>query len=148
MVYCESITAMRWHDLTFNRKYLSDPTEDVRVATETLLADFLREIRDVSVVRKRTEEQARSKRDNESIRHPDTASETLPDLVLENSEHAVFIAEKDDHSTFYDDESSHKEDFTSDGDYRDSGGRSHQTLTGCRKTEFIDSLDSRPRGQN
>lgn len=39
-------------------KYLSDPTEDVRVATENLLADFLREIRDVSELRRRHEERA------------------------------------------------------------------------------------------
>ena len=39
-----------------HRKYLSDPTEDVRVATENLLADFLREIRDISEVRRRREE--------------------------------------------------------------------------------------------
>ncbi|KAI5993628.1 vacuolar protein 14 C-terminal Fig4p binding-domain-containing protein [Pisolithus albus] len=39
-------------------KYLSDPTEDVRVATENLLADFVREIRDVSELRRRHEEVA------------------------------------------------------------------------------------------
>ncbi|KAI6166239.1 vacuolar protein 14 C-terminal Fig4p binding-domain-containing protein [Pisolithus thermaeus] len=39
-------------------KYLSDPTEDVRVATERLLADFVREIRDVSELRRRHEELA------------------------------------------------------------------------------------------
>ncbi|KIY49481.1 ARM repeat-containing protein, partial [Fistulina hepatica ATCC 64428] len=37
-------------------KYLSDPTEDVRVATESLLGEFLREIRNVSQLRPRTEE--------------------------------------------------------------------------------------------
>ncbi|KAF8663444.1 hypothetical protein AX16_001014 [Volvariella volvacea WC 439] len=42
-------------------KYLSDPIEDVRVATETLLGDFLREIHNVAVVRKRMEEDAKSK---------------------------------------------------------------------------------------
>ncbi|TFY76603.1 hypothetical protein EWM64_g7407, partial [Hericium alpestre] len=38
-------------------KYLSDPTEDVRIATENQLGEFLREIRDVTVVRKQQEEQ-------------------------------------------------------------------------------------------
>ncbi|TFY61795.1 hypothetical protein EVG20_g6928, partial [Dentipellis fragilis] len=38
-------------------KYLSDPTEDVRIATENQLAEFLREIREVTVVRKHQEEQ-------------------------------------------------------------------------------------------
>ncbi|KAJ7801092.1 hypothetical protein B0H14DRAFT_3489969 [Mycena olivaceomarginata] len=65
-------------------KYLSDPTEDVRVATETLLADFVHEIRDVSTVRKRAEEQAKSKADSSS--------------------RSAFIADDDDHSA-YDDES-------------------------------------------
>ncbi|KAJ7035740.1 hypothetical protein C8F04DRAFT_1258621 [Mycena alexandri] len=32
--------------VTLHSKYLSDPTEDVHIATETLLADFVREIRD------------------------------------------------------------------------------------------------------
>lgn len=36
------------------RRYLSDPTEEVRTATENLLADFLREVREIaSVNRKR-----------------------------------------------------------------------------------------------
>jgi vacuole morphology and inheritance protein 14 len=43
------------------RKYLSDPTEDVRVATEHLLADFLREVRHVTNVRKKIEERAKAK---------------------------------------------------------------------------------------
>ena len=41
------------------RKYLSDPTEDVRIAAENQLAEFLREIREVTVVRKHREEQER-----------------------------------------------------------------------------------------
>ncbi|KAH9983574.1 ARM repeat-containing protein [Russula compacta] len=40
-------------------KYLSDPTEDVRIAAENQLAEFLREIREVTVVRKHREEQDR-----------------------------------------------------------------------------------------
>ncbi|KAI9512329.1 hypothetical protein F5148DRAFT_17533 [Russula earlei] len=32
------------------RKYLSDPTEDVRIAAENQLAEFLREIREVTIV--------------------------------------------------------------------------------------------------
>ncbi|KAI0057608.1 ARM repeat-containing protein [Artomyces pyxidatus] len=38
-------------------KYLSDPTEDVRIATENQLAEFLREIREVTIVRKHRDEQ-------------------------------------------------------------------------------------------
>jgi vacuole morphology and inheritance protein 14 len=40
-----------------SRKYLSDPTEDVRIAAENQLAEFLREIREVTIVRKHREEQ-------------------------------------------------------------------------------------------
>lgn len=39
------------------RKYLSDPTEDVRIAAENQLAEFLREIREVTIVRKHREEE-------------------------------------------------------------------------------------------
>ncbi|KAH9055609.1 ARM repeat-containing protein [Lactarius vividus] len=41
-------------------KYLSDPTEDVRIAAENQLAEFLREIREVTIVRKHREEQQRA----------------------------------------------------------------------------------------
>ncbi|KAI0042285.1 ARM repeat-containing protein [Auriscalpium vulgare] len=41
-------------------KYLSDPTEDVRIATENQLAEFLREIREVTVVRKHQEDQVKA----------------------------------------------------------------------------------------
>ena len=43
------------------RKYLSDPTEDVRVATENQLAEFLREIKEVTLVQKRYAEDQRLK---------------------------------------------------------------------------------------
>lgn len=91
-------------------KYLSDPTEDVRVATEAILSDFLREIRDITVVSKRAELQATSKRDVEEV-----------DKFQENtsmSERAEFIPEHDDS----DQEASYREDFNSDTEYRDVGG--------------------------
>jgi len=46
------------------RKYLSDPIEDVRIATENLLADLLREIRDVAYVARHLDESG-------SIRKPE-----------------------------------------------------------------------------
>lgn len=105
----------------YHRKYLSDPTEDVRVATETLLADFLREIRDVSIVRRQLDEQAKTKTPAESLRrvHADPAQESLPDLTLETSERAVFIGDNDYQSSH---DSEIKEDFTSIADDRDAGG--------------------------
>ncbi|KAJ7087383.1 vacuolar protein 14 C-terminal Fig4p binding-domain-containing protein [Mycena crocata] len=102
-------------------KYLSDPTEDVRVATETLLADFVREIRDVSIVRKRAEEKARSKRDSSSILRSDTGGDDrLPDFSVDQSERSAFIAENDDQSN-YGDESALKDEAATDVDYRDTG---------------------------
>ncbi|CAE6387846.1 unnamed protein product [Rhizoctonia solani] len=44
-------------------KYLSDPTEDVKVATEGVLADFLHEIQEITVLQKRKEERARAVRE-------------------------------------------------------------------------------------
>ncbi|KAJ7068616.1 vacuolar protein 14 C-terminal Fig4p binding-domain-containing protein [Mycena amicta] len=102
-------------------KYLSDPTEDVRVATETLLADFVREIRDITVVRKRTEEKAKSQRDNSSIRHSDhDGDDRLPEFGVDPSERAVFIPQNGEGSN-YGDESVLKEDVPNDIDYRDTG---------------------------
>ncbi|KAG6373813.1 vacuolar protein 14 C-terminal Fig4p binding-domain-containing protein [Boletus reticuloceps] len=69
-------------------KYLSDPTEDVRVATENLLADFLREIRDISTLRHRQEETA-------ELPEQRRADEKLPDISLSHSERALFIRESD-----------------------------------------------------
>ncbi|ESK95145.1 heat repeat containing protein [Moniliophthora roreri MCA 2997] len=100
-------------------KYLSDPTDDVKIATEILLADFLREIREVSSLRRRMEESRPPKRtgdDGESMQRVD--SEKLSDLNAEHSERAVFLNEKDSHSN-YDD--SVKEDRVSETDIRDTG---------------------------
>ena len=105
-----------------NRKYLSDPTEDVRVATETILADFLREIRDVSIVRRQLDEQAKGQTPAESIRYIDVGEkEKLPELTLETSEKAVFI--NDNEQASFDGESLHKDDNTSvTVDERNIGG--------------------------
>ncbi|KAF9006631.1 vacuolar protein 14 C-terminal Fig4p binding-domain-containing protein, partial [Cyathus striatus] len=75
-------------------KYLSDPTEDVRVATETLLAEFLREIRDVTLVGRQLDDQQKSKTPAESIRKSESGPEKLPDLASEGSR-AAFLSEND-----------------------------------------------------
>ncbi|KAL7282584.1 ARM repeat-containing protein [Trametes coccinea BRFM310] len=70
-------------------KYLSDPTDDVRVATEGLLADFLREIREVTMVQKRQEEQMRARREatiTQSSRLQDEEREKLPEITMEHPE--------------------------------------------------------------
>ncbi|KAL0950290.1 hypothetical protein HGRIS_010269 [Hohenbuehelia grisea] len=103
-------------------KYLSDPTEDVRVATETLLADFLREIREVTIVNQQTDQQVKAKRDSEvaeSLRRSDT-QENLPELTVDRSERAPFITENGPQLGF-DEESALKDDDVSDHEYRDTG---------------------------
>jgi vacuole morphology and inheritance protein 14 len=90
------------------------------------LADFVREIREVSIVRKRAEEDAKSKRnssriDTSSIRRSDAGEDRLPDFSMDNSERSVFIAENDDQSN-YGDETALKDDFPVDLEYRDTGG--------------------------
>jgi hypothetical protein len=44
------------------RKYLSDPTEEVTTAAENLLADFLREVREIAAVNKKRQERLEAKR--------------------------------------------------------------------------------------
>ncbi|KAF7332341.1 Heat repeat containing protein [Mycena kentingensis (nom. inval.)] len=99
-------------------KYLSDPTEDVRVATETLLADFVREIRDITIVRKRADEKAKSQRDAASIKQSDHGDDRLPEFSVDPSERAVFLPENDERSTYGEDL---KDDAPTDIDYRDTG---------------------------
>jgi hypothetical protein len=97
------------------------------VATETLLADFLREIRDVSAVRKRYEEQLKLKQEREltepAIRQKH-AGEILPDITVPHSERAAFIPENNTVSD-HNGEPIPKEDHVSEVDYRDTGGMTH-----------------------
>lgn len=103
------------------RKYLSDPTEDVRVAAENILGEFLREIRGVSLVQHQLGEQIKAKLPVESARI-DPNQERLPDLTLDTSERAVFINENDDFPD-HENESAIKDDFVSSGDERGTGGK-------------------------
>ncbi|KAF9528014.1 vacuolar protein 14 C-terminal Fig4p binding-domain-containing protein [Crepidotus variabilis] len=80
-------------------KYLSDPTEDVTVATENLLADFLREIKDVTIVSRQLQQQTRPQPPSiDAMRRPDIEPERLPDLTLENAERALYMLENDENS--------------------------------------------------
>jgi vacuole morphology and inheritance protein 14 len=66
------------------RKYLSDETEDVRIATENQLAEFLREIREVTVVRKHREEECLREAKPEEINWTETeeAKERSSDIAI------------------------------------------------------------------
>jgi vacuole morphology and inheritance protein 14 len=95
----------------YGSKYLSDPTEDVRVATENLMADFLKEIRDISELNNRRE--ARKKRDpvkgaQGRIRGMES-DEQLPNITVEYTERGgAFIPDHDGASSFADGESVHQ----------------------------------------
>lgn len=109
-----------------SRKYLSDPTEDVRVATEILLADFLRELRDVTVVSRQLEQQGITKTPADSIRRGGKSDvEKLPDLTLENAERALYMLENEEHERSTESSPFGQRDDTSDGD-DGLGGNLHQ----------------------
>jgi vacuole morphology and inheritance protein 14 len=98
----------------------------VRIATENILADFLREIREVSIVRKRYEEQSKYGRESDSpetMRRADYDREKLLEVALSPSEGAVFLTDNEADLT-PEEESTYRDDHVSDKDYRDSGGES------------------------
>ena len=107
------------------RKYLSDPTDDVRVATEGLLADFLREMRQVTMVQKRQEEQLKAKREatvTEASRRAELEKEKekLPDITMEHTERAPFINDIADE--VFDNDVETPDDKQSEQELRDTGG--------------------------
>ena len=76
------------------RKYLSDPTEDVRIAAENQLAEFLREIREVTIVRKHREEQDRlrePKPEENNWAEVEAIKERSSDIVISDTERATFL---------------------------------------------------------
>lgn len=94
----------------------------MRVATESLLADFLREIRDVTSVQKRQEEQAKVKREAtlaESSRRNDADRERLPDITMDHSERGAFIPEHDD---VFDNDLENHDDGQDEQEVRETGG--------------------------
>ncbi|KAL0580708.1 hypothetical protein V5O48_001266 [Marasmius crinis-equi] len=95
-------------------KYLSDPTDDVKVATEVLLADFLREIREVCSIKTRIDETKPHKRNEDADFMPRRDLETNPD----QSDRAVFLNDKDSRPAY---ENEPKDDCASEVDVRDTG---------------------------
>ena len=94
----------------------------MRVATESLLADFLREIREVTLVQKRTEEQSKAKRETastEQLRRTDTEKEKLPDITLDHAERAPFLVENDE---VFDNDLETTEEKQEEQESRDTGG--------------------------
>ena len=94
MACCMSICSLlrRLRSLLASRKYLSDPTEDVRVATENLLADFLREIRDVTEVQKKYEAQLKAKREvAEQAHRTDVEKDKVQEIVIPGPDRSPFL---------------------------------------------------------
>lgn len=78
-----------------NSKYLSDPTVDVRVATETVLADFLHEIQDVASVSRKHRERAKARKDAKAAANLTSEAEQPPDIILSPDEQSAFFKEND-----------------------------------------------------
>jgi vacuole morphology and inheritance protein 14 len=75
------------------RKYLSDPTEDVRIAAENQLAEFLREIREVTVVRKHREEEERLREvrpEEDNWTEAEGTKERSSDMATSDPDRATF----------------------------------------------------------
>ena len=111
-------------DTVHDRKYLSDPTEDVRIATENLLGEFLREIVDITDEQKKNADDA--KRSSDAELHPrraDGERERLPDITMASSERATFLPENDD--AVSDDDSATPNDEREGEEERDRGGTSN-----------------------
>jgi hypothetical protein len=107
------------------RKYLSDPMDDVKVATENLLADFLREVREVAYLQKRREEKVKAQRyaKQEQREHRDTdpPKEALPEITMVVPDRAAFIPDNDGQSSLHDGESFREKEPAAEDD-RDTGG--------------------------
>jgi vacuole morphology and inheritance protein 14 len=104
-----------------HRKYLSDPTDDVRNATENLLGELLHEIQEITLTQRAHAQNLLGKRDGDFDRRTDGDREKLPDITMTTSERAEFLPEYDEESV--DDESRTPVDERyDDADTRDTGG--------------------------
>ena len=101
---------------------MSDPTEEVRTATENVLADFLRELREVTAVNRNNEEQAKD------VSVPTTARKSEQEKASEQEvlERSAFITQNDE-NTNLENESAIKDEYVSAIDVaeRDTGGELH-----------------------
>jgi len=124
------------------RKYLSDPTEDVRVATENSLGEFLREVREIGMVNSRREERANARRDAdqaEQDRRSNNEKERLPDIVMAPTEKGPFLdnGDEDDGSAIVLDRAPPRRDVGEVIDERDTGGQCpHPLYTSTLQTSF------------
>lgn len=106
------------------RRYLADPTDDVRNATEQLLGDLLREVQEITMTQHNHERELRAKREadlDQHLRRTEGEREKLPDITMATSERVEFVPEYDEESI--DDESrTPVEERDGEMDVRDAGG--------------------------
>lgn len=66
------------------------------MATENLLAEFLREIRDVTLLHKKCEAESKAKKEaefNQELNAHDNEKERLPDITMSHPQRAMFVPE-------------------------------------------------------
>ena len=85
------------------RKYLSDPGEDVRVATEVVLSEFLKEIRDITSVARKSHSEQAPKREV-AIEEVEPSSQSQDDTTpIHSEEEDGDVAYPDGSNTDFDD---------------------------------------------
>ena len=102
-------------------EYLSDAMDDVRVATENLFAEFLREMKDIAIIQKKTEER-RSMREAETLEHSRRGDDKLPDITMTHPERAAFLPEGEENEDG---------DVVQEADIKDTGGMSPLLVREC-----------------
>lgn len=89
------------------------------MATENLLADFLRKLKNIASVRRRTEEKTKLAREAEHGRRAEAEKDALPDITMSHPERAAFLPEGDGFLIHYDGDS------LAEPDPRDIGSMSY-----------------------
>lgn len=111
------------------RKYLSDPSDDVRIATEGLLGEFLREIQEITMVqRAHADGMKKDTGAEQQSRKTDAEKESLPDITMASSERATFLPEHDDGSSDTESVTPVEEKEVDDG--RDRGSKHEASIVG------------------
>ncbi|EJD53971.1 ARM repeat-containing protein [Auricularia subglabra TFB-10046 SS5] len=103
--------------------YLSDPSADVRTATENLLAEFLGEMRKAALVQRSQDQKSRARKAAdlaESTRRADSDNEKLPDITSLAPERGAFLPESEERGKGGSETVSPVRD-ESEEDYRDTG---------------------------
>lgn len=72
-------------NLTGSRKYLADGNVDVRLATENVLAEFLREIKYIADVQEKQAEADRTKREERQVRRR-SSKQTMESAIVDDDE--------------------------------------------------------------